>query len=67
MTKLLSLKQVTLLVEISAKTIRLWTTEGKFPQPVYLPNGDKRWHETDVMRWLLALPGTAPPEAVKRK
>ena len=67
MPKLLTIKQVGEEVGACAKTIRLWIEAGRFPAPVYLPSGEKRWHEVEVIRWQMGLQTTPPANPVKRK
>jgi predicted DNA-binding transcriptional regulator AlpA len=62
---MLTLKKVAAAVDASANTIKAWIDAGKFPAPVYLPNGDKRWLEVDVIRWQMALQTVAPENPVK--
>lgn len=67
MLKLLTLKEVVAEVGASANTIRAWIAAGEFPDPVYTPSGEKRWHEVDVQRWYWSLKKTPPQNPVKRK
>lgn len=53
MLRLLSLKRVAELLDVSEKTVRRWLTSGEFPPPTHtLPGGSVRWEEQAVRGWL---------------
>lgn len=61
-----SLKQLAEEIGLHTRTIREWVAKGKFPEPVFLPNGQKRWLGEDVMKWKYGLKTTPPEKPVKR-
>ncbi|CAN5639647.1 hypothetical protein BH11PLA2_BH11PLA2_18140 [soil metagenome] len=56
MIRLLSIRRVAELCDVSPKTIRRWLAAGQFPQPVELPNSDLRWLLPVVEGWILTRP-----------
>lgn len=61
--RLLSLARVATRLDVSTATVRRWWGEGIFPAPVYLPNGQPRWHLSTVEIWI----SSRPAEGVKKK
>ena len=55
LTPLLTLRQVSDLVQVHPRTIRRWILEGKFPEPTRLgdaPNSPVRWPPEEIAAWL---------------
>ncbi len=52
MSRLLSLKRVAEMLDVSPKTVRRWIADGQFPGPTHtLPGGNIRWEERVVEGW----------------
>ena len=51
---LLTIKDVRERIHVSASTIYLWMSKGKFPKPLQLGEACVRWREEDLAAWLEA-------------
>ena len=55
---LLTIKQVSELLNIHPNTLRRWCEEGKIPVVRVTTRGDRRFRREDIQRYLEALNGT---------
>ena len=50
--KLLTVREVCALLQISRTSLYDWLAAGRFPKPIHLKQNVPRWRESDVLAWL---------------
>jgi prophage regulatory protein len=48
----LSRREICAVISVSARTLRAWAADGRFPRPLKLGSNCWRWKTADVERWL---------------